>query len=138
MDKRDWLLLTIGECIQPIQLQKTLFKFAKESEVAQSEVYEFAPYNWGPCSFDLYNDLRNLRLEGLAEAIPSGHGWNAYRLTAPGRAKEKELLEQAKSPLIEQHKKIRAWVTKRDFEQLLNDVYKDYPEFATESLLIKK
>ena len=37
MDKRDWLLLIIGERMEPIQIQKALFKFAMESEAPENE-----------------------------------------------------------------------------------------------------
>ena len=48
MRQRDWLLLAIGDYIEPIQLQKTLFKFAREATVPTNQRYKFVPYNWGP------------------------------------------------------------------------------------------
>ena len=137
MKKSDWLLLAIGEYIQPIQLQKTLFKFAKESAVPAAESYEFEPYNWGPCSFEIYDDLGSLREQGLIEAIPSGSGWNIYRLTELGKVKSIEFRKQASASLVRALDDVRSWVTSRDFETLLRDVYKDYPKYATESLFMK-
>ena len=137
MKKRDWLLLAIGDCMQPIQLQKTLFKFAMESQIPEAEKYEFVPYNWGPCSFEIYEDLSTLRTEGLIEAVSSGQGWNFYRQTEPGKQKAQALHKQASSAHVKSLEKLRDWVTSRDFETLLNDVYKQYPRYATESLFIK-
>lgn len=137
MEKREWLLLAVGERIEPIQLQKTLFKFAKESGVSSAEAYEFVPYNWGPCSFEIYEDLANLRAEGLVEAVPSGRGWNVYRVTELGRVKSYALREQAVASLVNALDEVRSWVASRNFETLLKDVYKQYPTYATESLLMK-
>lgn len=138
MEKRDWLLLAIGERIEPIQVQKTLFKFVRESKVPADESYDFVPYNWGPCGFEIYNDLGMLRAEGLVEAVPSGRGWSVYRLTDLGKDKVRQLLEQANPTLVKALSKVREWVTSRDFETLLRDVYKDYPQYATASLLIRQ
>ena len=74
MKRKGWLLLAIGDSIDPIQLQKTLFKFAMESEVPDTEKYDFEPYNWGPCAKQIYPDIGDLRTKGLVEALPTGQG----------------------------------------------------------------
>ena len=134
MEKNQWLLLPIGEGIAPIQLQKLLFKFAKESKAPQRELYEFEPYNWGPCSFEIYDDLSALRLGGAVEAIPSGRGWSRYRLIDKGKDQVEELRQEADGELREQLEEKYQYVTSRTFKNLLKDVYKDYPEFAVKSL----
>src|SRR3990172_829145 len=93
--KRDWLLIALGERLEPIQVQKTLFKFAEESGAPKAEQYECVPYNWGPCSFDIYDDLGELREEQLVEFEPSGRGWNVYRVTDKGVQIAQELREEA-------------------------------------------
>jgi hypothetical protein len=134
METRDWLLLAIGDTLEPIQIQKTLFKFAEESGATEQELYKFIPYNWGPCSLEIYNDLGQLRDEGSVEFVPSGRGWNLYHLTETGAKEADELREKANKGLIKKLDAARSYVTSRDFETLLSDIYKDYPDFATESL----
>ena len=137
MTRRDWLLLTIGENIEPIQIQKTMFKFAKESGASEGETYEFAAYNWGPCSFKIYDDLGGMREEGLIEALPTGRGWSRYRLTPEGFSQADSLREKQRGlnpKVLQALDTIRAWVTSRGFETLLNDVYSVYPEYTTASL----
>ena len=134
MEKRDWLLISIGEGISPIQLQKLLFKFAKESQAPQSELYEFEPYNWGPCSFEIYDDLSALRSDNLIEPVPSGRGWSSYRLTDNGKHQASDLRNKVSSNLLEQLDEKYQYVTSRTFSELLSDVYDDYPDFATKSL----
>ena len=134
MKKRDWLLLAIGDQMQPIQIQKTLFKFARESGIPKKGAYRFVPYDWGPCSFEIYDDLGELRELGLIETIPSGRGWNSYQMTPKGKIAAEELKGKAKSDPVAKLEDIRDWVKSRSFSNLLKDLYAEYPEFATESL----
>jgi hypothetical protein len=137
MRKRDWLLIALGEGSAPIQIQKTLFKFAMESGAPPLELYEFVPYNWGPCSFDIYGDLEALRTLGLVHFEPSGLGWSDYRITEKGVQAVSQLKKQADSKLLERMDAIRAWVAERAFDELLHDVYAQYPAFAERSLFRK-
>lgn len=123
--------------MEPIQLQKMLFKFARESGAPKPQQYDFVPYNWGPCSFGIYDDLAELREEGLVEFEPSGLGWNAYRLTDRGAEVLNELRSRAKPELLRRMDDIREWVTTRSFSKLLQDVYADYPELSERSLFKK-
>jgi DNA-binding PadR family transcriptional regulator len=134
MNRRDWLLLAVGDYIEPIQLQKTMFKFAKEAGAPAAECYEFRPYNWGPMASDIYPDLGELRAAGLIEYVQGGTGWNAYKLTAKGEEQAERLRRRAPIGLVSELDSKRAWVKRRRFRRLLRDVYKDYPEFAKDSL----
>lgn len=135
MEKRYWLLLVIGDTIQPIQIQKTMFKFAMESGASESEIYDFAPYIWGPCSFDIYDDLSTLRAAGHVETARSGRGWNSYKLTAAGRTRVEQLRKNSDDGHLRYLDETRDWVLSRKFEDLLRDVYKDYPDYATQSMI---
>lgn len=134
MRKRDWLLIAIDSYIEPIQIQKTLFKFAQEGGAPVTERYRFVPYNWGPCSMQIYSDLQQLREEGLVEFVPTGRGWSAYRLTDAGERAASKLREKANPRLLQQLEDKRQWVKTRRFHELLKDVYADYPDFASKSL----
>ncbi len=138
MLKKDWLLLCLGNLqgdrMEPIQIQKALFKFAHESGVPSAEQYEFIAYNWGPCSFAIYDDLAELRDGGLIEFEPTGHGWNAYRLTIQGAQKTQELRRRAHANYLTTIDQVREYVTSRSFTDLLRDVYRQYPKFAERSL----
>ena len=137
MRKRDWLLIALGESLEPIQVQKALFKFAEEAGAPEAEQYDFTAYNWGPCSFDIYGDLAALREEGLLEFQPSGRGWNIYHVTERGEQAAQELREVADSELVARLDDIRHYVTSRSFDRLLRDVYADYPDSAERSLFRK-
>jgi uncharacterized protein YwgA len=138
MDKRDWLLLAIRDEMQPIQIQKALFKFAQEAGAPKEQVYEFTPYNWGPCSFGIYDDLQVLRHEGLIETVPTGRGWSAYRTTEQGTRFVVALRQKADPALFKKIDEVREWVVTRSFEKLLKDVYSEYPAYATQSMFTKR
>lgn len=135
--KRDWLILAIADRMQPIQVQKTLFKFAKESGIPKRQQYSFQPYDWGPCSFEIYDDLRVLQDENLIETVPSGRGWNSYKLTDAGQEQAESVRSRANSELLERLSSIRNWIKSRGFSELLQDVYEQYPDYATQSLFMK-
>jgi len=134
MRRKDWLLTAIGSRIEPIQIQKTLFKFAEEAGARPAEGYSFVPYNWGPCSTQIYGDLEQLREEGLVEFVPTGRGWNAYRLTNTGDQAVDKFREKADPEHLQKLDEIRNWVVRRPFNKLLRDVYADYPQYAERSL----
>ena len=115
-------MLAIGNRMEPIQLQKTLFKFAKESGAPLEQTYDFVPYNWGPCSFKIYDDLAQLRTEHLIEFVPTGSGWSVYRQTKQGINQAGALSQRAQPELLAALHQSRDYVVSRSFEQLLKDI----------------
>lgn len=138
MKKREWLLLAIHDRMEPIQIQKSLFKFSMESRAPKEELYDFVPYNWGPMNLEIYDDLAELREQGTIEFIPSGRGWNVYRLTASGKDRENKIRKKANPKLLARLDGIRDYVNSRNFGKLLEDVYHDYPDYAEMSLFRKE
>jgi uncharacterized protein YwgA len=133
INKDDWLLLAIGSQIQPIQIQKTLFKFSKEARVPSREQFAFRPHMWGPYSSELSAEIGRLREAGLVESHPTGRGWDTYSLTDMGIERAQSLRRVA-SEALSNLDNIREWVTSRQFAKLLKDVYTDYPTYATQSV----
>lgn len=137
--KSDWLLQFVGDDpIDPIRIQKGMFLFAKEAGAPKTQVYDFVPYNWGPCSFEIYGDLDDLLARGLIERAPVlGASWSKYQRTATGHVMAKRTARSGKivRDLANRAAEIRATVQGKDFEKLLRSVYQKYPEYATKSLL---
>ena len=134
--KADWLLLLFGDQpIEPIRIQKGMFLFAKESGAKQEQVYDFVPYNWGPCSFEIYDDLEDLLEKGLVEQIPvPGARWHRYLRTPLGKVSAEEIRANANPLVVQAQDDIRDTVTGTSFGDLLTHVYKKYPEYATKSV----
>lgn len=136
MRRRDWLLQLIDDEIDPIRIQKGMFLFAKESGAPEAEVYDFIPYNWGPCSFDIYDDLEKLHDAGLIERVPvPGQTWSRYRRTVDGESKAALVSKKVPDTQAAYISSVKEAVTsERSFNRLLRRVYKKYPEYATKSL----
>jgi Fe2+ or Zn2+ uptake regulation protein len=54
--------------LSPIQLMKGLFLIKQELKL--KDFYEFEPYHYSPCSFDVYRDLEILTKERLITQVP--------------------------------------------------------------------
>ena len=137
MERRDWLLLAIGYgMLEPVQVQKLMFMFAqKEDTLPADEGYDFVPYDWGPCSFNIYKDIDDLIENGGVERVKSSGGWSRYVLTDEGRECLTQLIASADEHLLNRLSHWREWVKERAFRKLLIDVYQEYPEYAVASRL---
>ena len=134
MEPKDWLTLAIGErSVEPVQVQKIMFLFAKKADAPEDETYDFVPYNWGPCSFQIYDDLENLIDQEVVEPRPTARGWSRYGLTEHGLAVLEDLRNEANLAVLDRLDEVRSWVTSRSFRELLTEIYKDYPDYAVES-----
>ena len=87
---------------------------------------------------EIYDDLAELREEGLVDFIPSGRGWNIYHVTEASEEKRNALKKQVNPDLLAKLNAARDYVTSRSFEQLLGDIYTEYPDYATSSLFRKE
>lgn len=138
---RDWLLMLFDGAIKPIdrvRVQKAMFLFAQRSQASEAEKYHFQPYHYGPFSFEIYPDLEKLIAEGLirGEEVP----WLSspvYSLTGLGREQLEELKKHAPEPRVGLMRKVREFVTVRNFNDLLRDIYALYPEYAVRSVFQK-
>ncbi|MFH1087538.1 MAG: hypothetical protein V1737_03005 [Chloroflexota bacterium] len=141
MTRKDYLLLLVagdGSApeIDPVRIMKGMFLFTKQFGHNLAQSYTFQPYNFGPCSFEIYDDLRALVQEGLLqENEVQGKTWNFFRVTAKGRARADEIsaelgLEEAGRILD-----IRRLVSSMSFINLLRYVYQLYPEYAAASVV---
>lgn len=143
MKRSDWLLLLLAlriegterSALDPVRVQKGMFLFAKEGGVSESEAYTFEPYNWGPYSTLVNNDLQELVRDEFAVArdVP-GYTWKTFAPTADGVNKARNLLKTAPRDSVQKLAQIKKRVGLVTFNELLSDVYENYPEFATRSL----
>jgi uncharacterized protein YwgA len=127
--------------LDPVRLQKGMFLFRQEVEgVPVTQKYSFRPYNYGPMSKAIYDDLDRLVADGLVEAVTvEGQSWSRYRPTGRGIERGMQLLENSHEHLAIQH----LYDTKRSvgemsFDALLEDVYERYPEYATKSVFKRR
>ena len=134
--RTDWLLRFIAGTelydgsIDRIRIVKGMFLFQKEAPAPPEVNYNFRPYDYGPFTPEIYDDLGYLRQEGLIAETPTDP--RAYRVTHQGRA-HLESINFPSTPLdalIE----TRVEVTDLGFRDLLRRVYKAHPESAARSV----
>jgi uncharacterized protein YwgA len=119
--------------ISPIQIMKSMFLLKQELKL--SEFYEFKPYLYGPCSFEIYSDLLDLENKALIDTIPTLSGWNYYRITKKGKDRAKELEKNLDERIINKILDIKERVLSKSFIELLKYVYETYPEYAKNSVI---
>lgn len=139
MNKKDWLLLIIaaanGDTLTPVQLQKSAFLLSKSPKVVVGDdYYEFVPYAYGPFCVDIYNDTRELEIEGLIAIQPSRTGhWSEYRATQEGLQRAKELEESIPQD-VQVINKYVSWARQQSFRSLLRQIYKKFPTYSENSV----
>jgi DNA-binding PadR family transcriptional regulator len=137
----DWLVafMAAGDpdrTLDPVRIQKGLFLLSEEGPGPLRNLYEFEPYHFGPCSFELYRDLDSLEAEGLLQSqVPPGQTWKTYELTAQGRQAGGAVLDHADPHSRQAIEGAMEFVMTRSFRRLLKDVYSKYPAYATKSVL---
>ena len=141
MKPRDRLLLFIAldgapRGLDPIRLQKGMFLFAMSDEAEADDAYRFVPYSYGPMSAQIYRDLEALLEKGLIEAEPvEGQSWARYSASEEGLISARDLLRRESSQTAAQRLyEIKVEVSSHTYQEVLNDVYDRYPEFASKSV----
>lgn len=114
---------------------KGMFLFGQEGIDALGDFYDFEPYHYGPCSFDVYRDLDTLETQGLIRKKKvAGQLWSYSEPTSQGIEKARELADGAPRHLIELLLRQKKLVTSLSFSGLLRTVYGRYPRFASRSI----
>jgi len=119
-----------------LRMQKGVFLLEQRGPAEWRRVYRYQPYNWGPYSSDLADDVDSLIFGGLLRTESGASRYPAYRTTRSGE----DWLDENMGVFPKQYRKFvketRRFVTTRSFGKLLKDVYAEYPEFATRSQFV--
>jgi len=135
--KGDWILLALQVVpLDRIRLMKTLFLVWHDAGRNIPDYFDFVPYLYGPCSFEVYSELDRLLEEGFIVQPPHPiQRWARYYLTESGRQRSAEAAQRADSRQLELIRKNAAFAAEAGFRELLLRVYKVAPEFAVNSLI---
>jgi uncharacterized protein len=118
-----------------IRMQKAVFLLTRRGTFSWRDLYSYEPYDWGPYCRVLTEDLRALAAKGLVRVAPAGGShYGRYILTQKGQQ-----LASVVWPRLHDEERaflcsVRSYVTNKDFNSLLREVYNAYPEFATNSV----
>lgn len=114
-----------------MHVQKGLFLLSMEGPERALGAYTFRPYEWGPFSRTVYEDLESKRLV-VTEAV-AGRRWRQYRVTRHGVEIAQRIAQDLDASEVEYLEELRRYLTASTFAGLLRSLYKDYPEYATQS-----
>lgn len=118
-----------------IRIQKGIFLLTQRGPSSWQELYNYRPYNWGPYSRDLSDDLKHLIASDVLSLTYGGSTpYGRYRLTVAGEEVGEILWNRIQPTEDAFIKSVRSYVTNRDFNSLLREVYGAYPDFATKSV----
>ena len=138
--RQDWLLLFIvgtehyDSWVDRIRLMKGMFLFQEEGDAPPEVDYDFQPYDYGPFTREVYEDLEELGSEGLIIEARDG---KSYRTNAAGRRRIEKLAldEPGLDPdAIGRLQNLRVELCDLSFRQLLKRVYEAHPESAARSV----
>ena len=125
--------------LDPIRIIKGLFvfsqKISKKFLYGEDFKYAFEPYLYGPYSRQIYSDIASLEDAGYVKSTHKPDvSWKYFSLTDKG----KELIDQCVSDVgkvaADYLKILRKWITEQSFENLLKIIYREYPEYAKNSI----
>jgi uncharacterized protein len=139
ISRRDWALLALAaspdKALSPVQIQKTLFLFKKQSPVKPQAFYNFKPYNYGPFDVNVYGDLQTLEFEGLVDRAQSSRGrFTEYKLTIKGLDQAKQLRKHASGDALSCLHKVADKTRAMSFSELVRAIYREYPEYKKNSV----
>lgn len=123
-----------GEPMTPVQLQKALFLLGKRlPSVGGRPFYHFSPYAYGPFDPNVYTDAEVLAISGDIIIEPSEYGrYKLYRISEDGLRKDGQLgIDEDDRRIIDD---VVEYVTSRSFQQLISDIYRQYPEMRVNSV----
>lgn len=133
------------EIVGRTRLQKMVFLMEQELDDAimdslQSPDYNFIPYDYGPFSKELYDDLDALEEAGLIEVdeedMPDGKVKYIYQLTDRGQSWMQHQLDgvnnvNAAHSLAES---LKSEYNEVLLSELIDEVYAEYPKYAENSV----
>lgn len=142
MESSDWLILVADaakpSALKPVQLQKCLFlldrKLTPDRKQAQ-QIYNFAPYDYGPFDAGVYRDAELLQEQGLlAINRAPGQTYRSYQITPAGSHRAQALGQQLDPAVLEYVRTLVGWVQPLSFNQLVSAVYREYPDMKVNSV----
>jgi hypothetical protein len=139
ISRTDFVLATLAlldedATFSPVQVQKIFFLLDKEiPEKISGPRFSFSPYDYGPFDADVYRELETLAKNQYAE-IFHGDNHRLYQLSKSGRSLGKTISRELDPSARKYIKDVGAFVLKLNFRQLVESIYKAYPEMKAKSV----
>lgn len=118
------------------RLQKQTFLVQQQlRSLGAKSMYSFRPYKLGPLSYELYNDIEWLKLEGVVSekinTLPDGTKFSRFELDEKGVREASSLLEDPNWAYVYNIVKAIKKVTNAlDLSTLVESVHETFPEYV--------
>jgi hypothetical protein len=117
-----------------VQVQKLFFLIDRNiAGLVDGPHFAFTPYHYGPFDKDVYEAIRALEREDLADFVPE-RTWTNYRLTVAGQAEGKRQLNELPPEARDYIGRVSEFVLALSFTQLVSAIYSEYPEMRANSV----
>lgn len=137
VERRDQVLAALSAApLDRVRLMKTAFLVWHRNGRPADGPFDFRPYLYGPCAFDLYDALEILERRGrVARAPHIVFRWAPYHLTEAGRQAAARAVARLGARRARELMDTARWAARQSFRSLLARVYEEAPDFAASSLL---
>jgi len=136
LTKKDWILLVLKQApLDRIHIMKALFIIWHRSGRNITDYFEFEPYLYGPCSFEVYSVLGNLQSSGfIDQPLHPVPRWVNYYLTEKGRKEAEQATKGVSYATLRLIEEVSKETSQMGFFELLQRVYTEAPDFAVNSM----
>ncbi len=140
-DRQKMLLCLIGAGGTIEQKNEPIFgsvKLMKQAFLIKNELgnnkfpYNFVPYDYGPCSFEVYEDLSFFIREGLVNENKKNN-FSTYSVASSYEELVKKMINNLEPEVREVILKIKKQFNKLSYYALIYYVYQKYPQFTKAS-----
>jgi hypothetical protein len=134
-ERRDQLRIALEAApLDRVRLMKTAFLVWDQRGRPDDGPFSFEPYLYGPCAFDLYSTIDQLKARGEIVQAPASR-WALYRLTPKGYRIATAAAGRLSPDVVAALRRTAQWAAKQGFRPLLDYVYAKAPDFARRSVL---
>jgi hypothetical protein len=118
----------------PVRLMKASFVTAMAGREGWRSLFHFRPYDYGPFDAGVYRARDELVAQGLLDRSRRGR-YDAYTLTDAGHARVAAIEDELGGDDIRWLRRVGSWVASKSFNRLLEEIYRKWPEYATQSVI---
>lgn len=124
-----------GASYTPVQLQKLFFLIDKNiGKELGGPFFNFQPYHYGPFDSEVYSSAARLSMFDLVDINQEINSVRTYRLTVKGQEKGEEILSALEPDYREYIARIEDFVRRLGFKELIEAIYRAYPEMKVNSI----
>jgi len=136
LTKKDWILLVLKQAsLDRIHIMKAAFLIWHRSGRNIPDYFEFIPYLYGPCSFEVYSVLGDLQTDGFILQPPHPlPRWVNYHLTDKGKREAEQATKRTPHDTLRVIGQVCKEISHLGFFGLLQRVYAEAPDFAVNSM----